>query len=415
MIFTHRFLMILPILLLSAASTAGETVRIRMIESVPTLQGADGASLACREASILPVGSLLQTKAKDRVCLEWRWDGVQSGQTDVMLLGFNTTIKRLEDQDGKCVFELQKGTVRLTQRHPDRNSEDILVFQGSPLVCQAADVIVESLPRKDDGSPLSGGTIMSNGGRGKVVWLYGKRRVGFSGPGMREIRPEGRVGGVVPLTNMAWTDALGRTNVIGFNMSEADEPVSFQGKDGKPIGPATPEVDDEEEAATTASVLVRFETNLGAFVVEIDSENYPITSRNFLAYVDDGFYEDTLFHRVISGFMVQGGGFDTDMQRKKTRSPIKNEAGLGPVRNTRGTIAMARTSALDSATSQFYINHKDNGFLDDGPYCAFGRVVEGMSTIDAIAKRRTTVRRGMRDVPEEQVIIRSAKRVEASP
>ena len=90
----------------------------------------------------------LHTEAKGRVCLEWRWDGVQPGQTDVMLLGFNTTIKRLEDQDGQCVFELQEGLVRLTQRHPDRNSEDVVVFQGSPLNCKAADVIVESRPRK---------------------------------------------------------------------------------------------------------------------------------------------------------------------------------------------------------------------------------------------------------------------------
>ncbi|MEL6742900.1 MAG: peptidylprolyl isomerase [Planctomycetota bacterium] len=412
MILTKRFSMFLTILLLSAASR-GETVRIRMIESSPVLQAADGTSLKCREGSVVPVGSVLQTQAEGRACLEWRWDGVQPGQTDVMLLGFNTTIKRLEDQEGQCVFELQEGLVRLTQRHPERNSEDVLVFQGSPLACRAADVIVESLPRKGD-SALSGGTIMSNGNQGKVVWRYGKRRVGFSGPGMRVIRPEGRVGGVVPLTNMAWTDALGRTNVIGFNMSEADETVTFQGKDDGPVAPATPEVDESEKASTTP-VLVRFETNLGAFVVKVDPENYPITCRNFLAYVDAGFYEDTLFHRVISGFMVQGGGFDTEMRRKETRGPIQNESGLGPIRNTRGTIAMARTSAPDSATSQFYINHKDNAFLDDGPYCAFGRVVEGMSTIDAIAKERTTVRRGMRDVPEEQVIIRSAKRVEDSP
>ncbi len=413
MILMHQFSMFLAIFLLSVASSA-ESVRIRMVESVPTLRAADGSSLKCREGSLIPVGGVLKTEAEGRVCLEWRWDGVQPGQTDVMLLGVNTTIKRLENQDGQCVFELQEGLVRLTQRHPDRNSEDVLVFQGSPLKCKAADVIVESLPRTEDASPLSGGTIMSNGNQGKVVWLYGKRRVGFSGPGMREIRPEGRVGGVVPLTNMAWTDALGRTNVIGFNMSEGDETVTFKNEDGTPITPATPAVDEQEEA-TDVPVLVRFETNLGDFVVKIDPENYPITCRNFLAYIDAGFYKDTLFHRVISGFMVQGGGFDSEMRRKETRSPIKNEAGLGPIRNTRGTIAMARTSALDSATSQFYINHKDNGFLDDGPYCAFGRVVEGMSTIDAIAKEPTTVRRGMRDVPEEQVIIRSAKRVEASP
>ena len=161
MILTKRFSMFLTILLLSAASR-GETVRIRMIESSPVLQAADGTSLKCREGSVVPVGSVLQTQAEGRACLEWRWDGVQPGQTDVMLLGFNTTIKRLEDQEGQCVFELQEGLVRLTQRHPERNSEDVLVFQGSPLACRAADVIVESLPRKGD-SALSGGTIMSNG------------------------------------------------------------------------------------------------------------------------------------------------------------------------------------------------------------------------------------------------------------
>ena len=161
--------------------------------------------------------------------------------------------------------------------------------------------------------------------------------------------------------------------------------------------------------------MITLHTNHGDIKVELNTEKAPKTCANFLEYAQSGFYEGTIFHRVIDGFMVQGGGFDSEMRRKETRSPIKNEAGLGPIRNTRGTIAMARTSALDSATSQFYINHKDNGFLDDGPYCAFGRVVEGMSTIDAIAKERTTVRRGMKDVPEEQVIIRSAKRVEASP
>ena len=175
MILMHRFSMFLAIFLLAAASS-GESVRIRMVEGAPTLQAADGSSLPCREGSLVPVGAVLHTEAKGRVCLEWRWDGVQPGQTDVMLLGFNTTIKRLEDQDGQCVFELQEGLVRLTQRHPDRNSEDVVVFQGSPLNCKAADVIVESRPRKDDASPLSGGTIMSNGAQGKVVWLYGKRR-----------------------------------------------------------------------------------------------------------------------------------------------------------------------------------------------------------------------------------------------
>lgn len=412
MLSTHRFLMFFSLLLLSTASV-GESVRIRMLESTPAMRDADGQPLPCTEGSEFPVGGVLQTKGEGRVCLEWRWEGVKPGQTDVMLLGFNTTVKRLADEGKKRVFELQQGMVRLTQRNPGRDSEDVLMFQGSPLECKAADAIVESKPLEAEGSSLSGGKIMSNGNRGRVVWMFGKRRVGFSGPGMREIRPEGRVGGVIPLTNAAWTDAVGQTNVIGFNMSEADKSVEFDNKGDGPSDPATPKAPAAVEPVLPA--LVRFETNLGPFVVKIDTENYPITCRNFLAYVDADFYDGTLFHRVISDFMVQGGGFDTDMRQKKTRSAIKNEAGLGPIKNTRGTIAMARTSAIDSATSQFYINHKDNAFLDDGPYCAFGRVVEGMSTIDAIAKQRTVIRRGMRDVPEEQIIIQSAQRVETSP
>ncbi len=163
--------------------------------------------------------------------------------------------------------------------------------------------------------------------------------------------------------------------------------------------------------------MVRIETSLGDFTLELDAEKAPVSVANFLAYVDDGFFDGLIFHRVIPGFMIQGGGFAPDMKQKKNGAPIKNEAANG-LANSRGTIAMARTNVVDSATSQFFINLKDNDFLDhQGPanfgYAVFGKVVEGLDTIDRIAKERTGNKGGHDDVPVTPVVIKSAKRVEA--
>lgn len=163
--------------------------------------------------------------------------------------------------------------------------------------------------------------------------------------------------------------------------------------------------------------MVRFETSLGDFTLQLDAEKAPITVANFLAYVDEGFFDGLIFHRVIPGFMIQGGGFTPDMKQKKNKAPIKNEATNG-LANKRGTIAMARTGVVDSATSQFFINLKDNDFLDhSGPanygYAVFGQVVEGIETIDRIAQERTGRKGGHDDVPVTEVVIISAKRVEA--
>jgi peptidyl-prolyl cis-trans isomerase A (cyclophilin A) len=160
--------------------------------------------------------------------------------------------------------------------------------------------------------------------------------------------------------------------------------------------------------------MVRFETTLGGFTVELDAQKAPLSAENFLAYVDDGFFDGLIFHRVIPGFMIQGGGLDGGMEQKKGRAPIRNEATNG-LKNRRGTLAMARTNDLHSATSQFFINLSDNEFLDNSPgnfgYAVFGRVVDGMDTIDRIAKERTGRRKGHDDVPVSDVVIQSAKRV----
>ncbi|WP_372963909.1 peptidylprolyl isomerase [Marinobacter sp.] len=155
---------------------------------------------------------------------------------------------------------------------------------------------------------------------------------------------------------------------------------------------------------------VRVLTSEGAFVLQLRPDVAPKTVENFLSYVEDGFYDNTIFHRVISGFMIQGGGFTADMSRKPTKSPIKNE-GSQTLPNLRGTIAMARTSNPDSATSQFFINVVNNDFLNAGArgagYAVFGKVTEGMGVVDQIASVQTGHKRGMADVPVTPVMIES--------
>jgi cyclophilin family peptidyl-prolyl cis-trans isomerase len=154
---------------------------------------------------------------------------------------------------------------------------------------------------------------------------------------------------------------------------------------------------------------VRLTTSLGDIVIELDSEKAPLSVANFLAYVDDGFYDGTIFHRVIPNFMIQGGGFLPGMATKRTRAAIKNESGNG-LSNVRGAVALARTSDLNSATSQFYINVQDNLFLDDNKYCVFGAVVEGLDVVDKIRVVKTGKRGAHADVPHDDVIITRVRR-----
>ncbi len=155
---------------------------------------------------------------------------------------------------------------------------------------------------------------------------------------------------------------------------------------------------------------VLLSTSFGDIELELEPEKAPISVENFLGYVDSGYYNNTIFHRVIPGFMIQGGGFTADMKQKTTKDPIKNEADNGLL-NQRGTVAMARTGVVDSATSQFFINSKDNDFLNNGSrdfgYAVFATVVKGMHVVDQISGVAT----GAQDVPREPVIILSAKRI----
>ena len=166
--------------------------------------------------------------------------------------------------------------------------------------------------------------------------------------------------------------------------------------------------------------MIVFVTNFGPFSIELDFEKAPISSENFKKYVESGFYDDTIFHRVINDFMIQGGGFEQGLVEKPSNEPIQNEAGNG-LSNITGTLAMARTSEPHSASSQFFINVNDNLFLDHKSetvqgwgYAVFGKVTEGMETIDKIKVSKTNSQSGHQDVPEEDVIIKSAKIFEDS-
>jgi peptidyl-prolyl cis-trans isomerase B (cyclophilin B) len=161
--------------------------------------------------------------------------------------------------------------------------------------------------------------------------------------------------------------------------------------------------------------MIKLTTHLGAITLELDAEKAPKTVANFLAYVKAGHYDGTIFHRVIDGFMIQGGGFLPGMRQKPTNAPIENEAANG-LKNLRGTIAMARTQDPHSATAQFFINVADNDFLDfraptgnGWGYCVFGRVVEGMDVVDKIKSVRTGSRGFHQDVPLEDIVIEKAE------
>jgi len=182
-------------------------------------------------------------------------------------------------------------------------------------------------------------------------------------------------------------------------------------------GDETAKTDADKGKDAAVPTIVTMKTSQGEIEIELFADKAPISVANFLKYVDDGFFAGTVFHRVIPGFMIQGGGMTPDLSQKKTLPPIKNEAANG-LKNLRGTLAMARTGVVDSATSQFFINLADNSFLDHGGrdfgYAVFGKVVKGMEVVDKIAKVKTGTSQGMKDVPVEAVTIDKVSRQAAN-
>lgn len=170
-----------------------------------------------------------------------------------------------------------------------------------------------------------------------------------------------------------------------------------------------------ENKMSDTNPKVKLTTSLGDIVIQLNSEKAPISAANFLTYVNEGFYNGTVFHRIIPDFMAQGGGFDTNFDQKEVHAPIKNEADNG-LKNTRGTLAMARTNVPDSATAQFFINYKDNAFLNHTGknasgwgYAVFGEVIEGMDVVDKMAMQATGNRSGHQDVPKTDIVIEKAE------
>ena len=210
------------------------------------------------------------------------------------------------------------------------------------------------------------------------------------------------------------------TDVVKIEDSSKEvstKPASDAGKNA--TEKKSTKVTDTKKGASKVSeakpVLV-METSMGKVEIELDGEKAPISTKNFLKYADEGFYAGTIFHRVIKDFMIQGGGFTKDMNQKPVHEPIKNEAANG-LKNMRGTLAMARTSVVDSATAQFFINTVDNTFLNyTSPdprgygYAVFGHVISGMDVVDKIRAASTTTKSGMGDVPAETIEIKSIKR-----
>jgi peptidyl-prolyl cis-trans isomerase B (cyclophilin B) len=171
----------------------------------------------------------------------------------------------------------------------------------------------------------------------------------------------------------------------------------------------------KEKNMSDTPTKVKLTTTLGEIIIQLNPEKAPVSSANFLTYVNEGFYNGTIFHRVIPGFMAQGGGFDTSFNQKAVHAPIKNEANNG-LKNNRGTLAMARTNDPNSATAQFFINYKDNSFLNHTSqtpsgwgYAVFGEVIEGMDVVDAMAKQATGNRGGHQDVPKTDIVIEKAE------
>jgi len=160
--------------------------------------------------------------------------------------------------------------------------------------------------------------------------------------------------------------------------------------------------------------MIRFETSLGDFTIEFFEKEAPLSVANFNTYIDEGFFDGTIFHRIVPGFVIQGGGFTEDMSQKRTKAPVKNEADNG-LKNSRGTLSMARTNDINSATSQFFVNLKDNDFLDHSRgnfgYAVFAKVTEGMDVVDKIAAVETGRKKGFDDVPVEAVIMKSVHQV----
>lgn len=422
-------LCVLATLAAGSAASAVETKIIGVEGAVSVSSKDHGGQHTASAGQTVAAGDTIMTPADGRAAIAFMAAAdTPEKKSDLLLLGPGTKVEitTQADEDGPPILvRVMNGSYRAMVRNGSADAHFAIEAGGRTIDLERADFAGSFSPDTDDARLLCH--------EGSIVLHEGKRNVKVM-HGMDRAIDRGKIRGARRLAPGQWLEVTGPLAVAGVEATMPEPPeraaLAKPNKDGKyelvvtPDGvlpkdavvPTTQGKLNPPRAATPESALeyVRLKTTLGAIVLELDRTRAPISTANFLAYVDEGFYDGTIFHRVISNFMVQGGGFDPGMSKKQTRPGIKNEWQNG-LKNVRGSIAMARLgSKADSGTSQFFINVVDNAGLDqphDGAgYAVFGRVVLGMDVVDAIRNVKTTTVGGYRDVPVDDVVITAAER-----
>jgi peptidyl-prolyl cis-trans isomerase A (cyclophilin A) len=415
----------------SKASPERPQIRVIGVVGEPLHVASDKTESTLKPGDRLDYGSRIMTGEEARAAITIRWSRDVPGESlDLLLLGPSGDITFMtndaldnEASSRAVVIRTSKGVVRVVARAPGNATELYLKEGPRETRCVKTDLILQTNPTTKSTAYLCR--------FGQVGIRHVSRLMMINNGLMREIE-KGELLGARRFASFQWQELEKMTNVPGVDASfpriesgEAGEgapraprqpgrnarPTAVQPEgEGAPAAEAEPAEASEEKGLE----YVRIVTSMGDIDLELNREKAPITVANFLTYVDDGFYEGTVFHRVIADFMIQGGGLTPDLQRKPTAEPIKNEWRNG-LKNVRGSIAMARTNAPDSATSQFFINVKDNPPLDQprggAAYAVFGRVIAGMDVVDEIRSVETGVRSGRRDVPVVTVMIKEIRRI----
>jgi cyclophilin family peptidyl-prolyl cis-trans isomerase len=396
----------------------------------------EGEQRALSPQSELELGQRIETGEQGRVAIAVRRSAaVDETDADIVLLGSETAVVLTAQREARTappvVVTIEQGIVRAVNRHVSGRPAIAILTGDRLLQLDRADLFVTYEPETDDARYLVWA--------GEVHFELGERTIRIIEQRMRPIE-QGKVRGAKRLTELRWQKAIESTKIPDVDVEQPEPQRTASGQDerARNLGNRRPTASGESPpkprpapgASATASQrpddagkgsaeeleYVRLTTSKGDIVLELNQTRAPITVENFLNYVEKGFYEGTIFHRVVrsSIHIIQGGGRTADLQRKETDPPIKNEWQNG-LKHERGTIAMARTSQPDSATSQFYINVKANPMLDrprgGAAYCVFGRVVDGMDVVEEIYNTDTTLRQRMRDVPIETILIEQAEQI----
>ena len=419
----------------SPEGASSAVFRVAGVVGSPRLIERGGEESALTVESVIGIGATIRTDEGSRAGITIGGSSqTTEDQTDVLLLGPKTAVRFASERPGvatgaergsggQVVVEVLEGTYRLVVRSLSGTSACVIKTANRVLELEAADVAGTFDAGHDDGRYLVQG--------GMAVIVSGDRKPKLKA-GMMRLVKGGKIRGATRYTRDEWSQLKALTKIPGVDPTRRPKvdprsPVAQGPAVSKPTPRKAGEVKPTEAGSDEASepagegegkyVYVRMTTSMGVIDLELNEGQAPITVGNFLSYVDDGFYDGTIFHRVIGDFMIQGGGFTASMIKKGTKAPIKNEWKNG-LKNRRGTIAMARIGGqADSATSQFFINVRDNEQLDrpqarDGAaYAVFGKVVNGMDVVEVIRRVETTTKGRRSNVPVEAVVIERVERV----